>query len=1227
MKREPVFVAAALGIGLLTWLADATVDCLVFHEGTFWDILYSAVPPGELYTRAVTLVSFLAFGFVLSVYAGRRGRAEEALRRSEERLRRTVETMAEGVVVVDGNGMIVQTNPAAQQILGLPPRGIEQRHYTSPDFEMLRPDGTPMPPEEMAGPRAFREGRTVRNVVMGAKRPDGSLRWVDVSAAPLMTEEGTAEGVVVTFADVTERKEAEEALRQSEERFRVLVETAWEGISVCEYDPATDRCRLIFCNDRFVEMSGYAREKLEEAEDLNCLGKAHMTREQLAAEAERKRKGLPRRGLASWVRPDGKENYYEFSAVPMPVGDRHLVMGVDRDVTERVQAERALRRSVERYKELADSIADVFFAMDRELCCTYWNKASEVLTGIPAEEAIGKSLYELFPDMAGTPAEQAYRKAIETQEPQSFLDRYRARDRDLVFDVSAYPSAEGLSVFVRDVTERKRMEEGLRQSEERLRTVFAAAKNVAFVTTDLGGGEARILDFSPGAEAIFGYRREEVIGRPLAILHTPEQVENFASVTDTIRRGKTGLTVELELVRKSGQHFPAILTTFPIFDDDGNLVKILGVSIDITERKEAEVALRNSEREKAAILDSMSELLLYQDGDGKILWANRAAAESAGLSPEDLVGRHCYQVWHGRESRCPACPVARAMDTGRPEEAEMATPEGRTWQIRGDPVRDENGNIVGIVEAALDITERRRARKAVQKEKQRLRRYLDIAGVVFVVLDADGTVSLLNRKGCELLGYEEEQIIGRNMFETLVPDRMRQKVKAVFDKLIAGEIERAEYYENPWLTKSGEERLLLWHNTVIRDEEDNITGTLSSGEDITDRRRIEAKLRREEEALQRAARLESVGKLAGGIAHDFNNLMTGIMGYSKLLLDDLSAADPHREDVQEIQNAAGRAAALTQQLLAFSRKQILQPRLLDLNAVVNGTVRMLGRLIGENIEPVTALDPDVGQARADPTQIEQVILNLAVNARDAMPTGGTLKIGTANVELDDAFAEAHPPTRPGHYVMLTVTDTGCGMDQETQEHLFEPFFTTKAPGEGTGLGLSTAYGIVKQHDGYIWAESAPGKGTTFRIYLPRLPAEAKSPEAETPAVAPEAGSGVILAVEDEESVRRLVHRVLSDNGYTVLTVGSADEAEHVMARHGDEIALLLTDVVLPDRSGPELRAKLTEERPALKALYMSGYAGDRLAQRRTLESGVPFLAKPFSPDALLQAVRQALDQP
>jgi len=367
--------------------------------------------------------------------------------------------------------------------------------------------------------------------------------------------------------------------------------------------------------------------------------------------------------------------------------------------------------------------------------------------------------------------------------------------------------------------------------------------------------------------------------------------------------------------------------------------------------------------------------------------------------------------------------------------------------------------------------------------------------------------------------------------------------------------------------------------------------------------------------------MEAVGRLAGGIAHDFNNLLLAILGFSDLLLNDLEPDSPHRDDVTEIQKAAQRAAALTRQLLAYSRKQVLQAKVIDLNQVVSEVHKMLRRMIGEDIELITMLDPDLGKVKADPSQIEQVIINVAINARDAMPQGGRLALRTSNVELDDTTSDL----QPGSYILLSVSDTGAGMSSDIKTHMFEPFFTTKDLGKGTGLGLSTVYGIVKQSGGDIEVDSEPGRGTTFKIYFPSVSEAAmpaKLPDSASPKIC---GLETILLAEDEAGVRSLLGRVLQRNGYTVLEAENGTEALQWCARHPGAIHLLVTDLVMPRMSGRELAERITQIRPDLKVLYMSGYTDDAIIRQGILELGAAFLQKPFIPAALLERVRQLLD--
>src|SRR6266436_5304656 len=392
-----------------------------------------------------------------------------------------------------------------------------------------------------------------------------------------------------------------------------------------------------------------------------------------------------------------------------------------------------------------------------------------------------------------------------------------------------------------------------------------------------------------------------------------------------------------------------------------------------------------------------------------------------------------------------------------------------------------------------------------------------------------------------------------------------------------------------------------------------------------ERKRAEEALRSSEERLRQAQKMEAVGRLAGGVAHDFNNLLTVITSYSALLLEDLAADDPKRDDVDQIRKAAEGAAALTRQLLAFSRQQVLQPKALDLKATVAGTDKLLKRLIVEDIQLTTVLAPDLGVVKADPGQIEQIIINLAVNARDAMPTGGRLTIEAANVDMDEAYVRGHAPASPGRYVMLAISDTGIGMDEQTKARIFEPFFTTKEVGKGTGLGLATVYGIVKQSGGFIWVYSEPGHGTSFKVYFPRVDEPAEPTAASTAGTEPRGGTETVLVVEDAASVRMVTRQVLERFGYAILEAPNGETALRLAAKHHGPIHLLLTDVIMPGLSGRQLAEQLAQLRPDMKVLYASGYADQAIIHHGILDSDIAYLQKPFTPETLARRVRQVLD--
>jgi two-component system cell cycle sensor histidine kinase/response regulator CckA len=528
------------------------------------------------------------------------------------------------------------------------------------------------------------------------------------------------------------------------------------------------------------------------------------------------------------------------------------------------------------------------------------------------------------------------------------------------------------------------------------------------------------------------------------------------------------------------------------------------------------------------------------------------------------------------------------------------------------------GRIEGrlLAQAIRYAIERKRAEEALHASERRALTLFDAVDLIVLGLYSGGRVDYVNPFFLELTGYTRPEVLGQPWVGRFLPKAQQEGMRKVFFDLHDRDLHAR--YQNPIVTKAGEERLIAWNNTVVRDREGRPNGTLSVGEDITVHRRLE-------EQFRQAQKMEAVGRLAGGVAHDFNNILTAILGYAELLLAELPPESAHLADAAEIRTAAQRAAGLTRQLLAFSRQQVLQPTVLSVNDVVESVEKMLSRLLGEDVTVRTALAPEVGNIRADAGQLEQVIMNLAVNARDAMSTGGKLTIETANAELSEGYAEAHQPVVAGQYVMLAVTDTGTGIGPETRSRIFEPFFTTKERGKGTGLGLSTVYGIVKQSGGYIWVYSEPGRGATFKIYLPRVDAPLESPAPARLAEGTPAGTETILLAEDDEQLRKLVRGLLDRMGYQVLSAATAEEALAQAGEYGEHIHLLLTDVVMPGVGGHQLARRLAEVRPETRTLFMSGYTDAAIVDHGNLERRLHYLQKPFTPSVLARRVRDVLD--
>jgi len=639
---------------------------------------------------------------------------------------------------------------------------------------------------------------------------------------------------------------------------------------------------------------------------------------------------------------------------------------------------------------------------------------------------------------------------------------------------------------------------------------------------------------------------------------------------------------------------------------------------------QSDAVLRESEEKFRNLAAAARDAVILINSEGRIVFWNAAAEAMFGYAQVEVIGRSVHDLLapphHQPDALAGIMRFAATGDgsvIGKTLELAGRRKDGTEFPIELSVAATAVQGQWHAIGIARDITARKRTELLLQQERDKAKQYLNVVEVILVALDTQGRVTLLNRKGYQVLGYAEGELRGRNWFDVVVPPEESQAVFGEYQKIMSGELRRVEYYENHVRTKTGEKRLIAWHNHVLQDEAGRIIGTLSSGEDITERRRLE-------EQFRQAQKMEVVGHLAGGVAHDFNNLLNVIIGYSEMTLAKMDPASPFFEHISQVLKAGERAAVLTRQLLAFSRKQIMEPKILDLNALVTNLHKMLRRLVREDIEIVLALSPAPVCVKADPGQIEQVITNMVVNARDAMPRGGKLTIVTGNITL------GHDPTRPdvepGEYVRLSIRDTGTGMTDAVKGHLFEPFFTTKPVGQGTGLGLATCFGIVKQSDGHIAVESEVGQGTTFHIYLPRVAENA------VVAAGPQAGGTLprgqetILLVEDEPAVREVAEMMLADLGYKVLVAADGKEALRLVQETG-AVDLLITDVVMPEMNGRQLAGELRQRCPQLKVLFISGYTANAIVHQGVLDPGVAFLQKPFLTYTLARKVREVLDAP
>jgi len=934
---------------------------------------------------------------------------------------------------------------------------------------------------------------------------------------------------------------------------------------------------------------------------------------------------------------------------------RTAVLVVAQDISARCAAEQKVAEHTAYVQALTENNPLAIVALDTHRRVQMCNPAFERLFGYSLVELRGAVLESLLAPsgkrdemiglIANTTAGEIVRATVKRRRKDGSLVDVRVIGVPLMVD----GKRNGCFGMYEDITDRSRAEHAQRRAEERYQRIFESAVEGFFESTPDG----RFVTVNPAMARIAGYSSPEEMIREVRDIGK----QLYANPQDRVRliqeleRRGTLEGFECLMPRKDGTKIWISLNVRAIRDENGKTISHDGTAEDVTQRKHSELERQVTTEitNAVSVTDNLDDLLrLIHLALGKVLDAKNCFVAlhepSTGLfhfpffadefdaapSPQKLE-RTCtaYVFQQGRAMLISQKQFDRLASQG---EVELMGTQSPSWL--GVPLRTPSQTIGVLVvqnyerenvyterdleflasvggQIALAI-ERKRSEERVRESEARLRVLVEQLPAVLWTVDKNLRLTSALGAGLARLGLKPNQIVGMlltDYFETA--DQTFAPI-AAHRRAVAGE---PVTFPVEW-----KEGSYACHVEPLRDAAGRVQGAICTALDVTDRKKLE-------EQFRQAQKMEAVGRLAGGIAHDFNNLLMVIQGYADLLADRLPAGDSLRRNAEQIQIAAQRAAALTQQLLAFSRKQILAPKVLNVQSVVSDMEKMLRRVIGEDIQLETSSAPDLWLVKADRSQIEQVVMNLAVNARDAMPHGGRLMIETANVEFDGTSTQTPNVVAPGKYVMLAVTDNGCGMDAKIQAHIFEPFFTTKEKGKGTGLGLATVYGVVKQSGGYVWVYSEPCHGTTFKIYLPRIEADVAAGGRDRIADAPALprGTEVVLLAEDEPGVRDLAREYLEMCGYTVLVAESGHTALELAGMHVGPIHLLITDVVMPGIGGRELAERVSATRPGIKVLYMSGYTDQAIVHQGVLQTDAVLLQKPFTLATLASKLREVLE--
>jgi len=1039
-----------------------------------------------------------------------------------------------------------------------------------------------------------------------------------------------------------QRKRAEEALEESEERLQLALSGA--DLTTWDWDVQTGE---LGAGRRWPSSLGYSQGEIERHarswEELvhpeDVAGRAETLRAHLAGETafyKAEYRVRAKSGEYRWIASRGKVVSRAENGEPIRMAGTNL------DITEGKRAEEALRESERKHRVLIETSHEVVFCKDRQGRYHTMNLNAAIgLGGKCIEDVEGKTDYDLLPKEQADALRQTDKQVMEAGEEVEVEEVVRnVEGENRIYLSKKWPlyddsgRIDGIGCFAMDVTERRRAEEALEDSEARYRSLTDDVLDSSGVGVFILDAEFRVVWINQALERFFALGRDELIGkdkrrligdRTRSIFDDPD---SFAEkVLATYDDNTYVERFECRVLPGDGREERWLEHWSQPIRSGLYAGGRIEHYYDITERKRAEEAMRESEERFRNLMEHTPGVSIqgYRT-DGTVVYWNKASEEVYGYTADEAVGKNLGDLIVPQDLK----PLfEQCLEVGKElKNSGQFLPPGELMLLhkKGHLVPVYSIHTAVCIEGKepllfcidVDLSERKKAEELLRKERDFAQALINTAQAIVLTLDREGRILSFNPYLEQLSGHIAENIKGQDWFTMFLPERDQSSVREFFLEALSAD--RTTDSINPIVTMDGRERVIEWHNSTLKDAQGEVTGLLAIGLDITERRQLE-------ERLLQAEKMEAIGRLAGGIAHDFNNILSAVIGNLDLLRMDVPEGESVPAEIEEIGAAATRAADLTEQLLAFSRKQIIAPKVINLNRVIRDLRRMLKRLIRENVEIETLLERGLPSIKMDSTQLQQVILNLALNARDAMPHGGKLTIETKGGLLDEEYRKSHPSVAAGPYVMLTVSDTVHGMNAETLSHVFEPFYTTKEMGRGTGLGLSTVYGIVKQSGGHITVYSEERKGSCFRVYLPAIEEKAirtRRAEAEPESLA--SRGETILVVEDDEAVKGLVERILTKAGYKVESAPGPAEAIGICEAPGKTIDLLLTDVVMPDMQGRDLAEILGRRRPNLRALFMSGYSENVIAHLGVLDEGIEFIGKPFSSEDLLRRIRTLLDR-